>query len=48
MQGQEVEWWVPGAGGEGYGEQLSNGCRVCVDDEKFWRCVAVGDGCTTM
>lgn len=49
MQGQEVEWWVPGAGGEGDGEQLSNGCRVCVDDEKSsgdeWRSAMVAPQC---
>lgn len=39
---QKVEWCLPGAGGDGAGEAVSNESRVSVLQ------MDGGDGCTTM
>ena len=45
---QEVEWWLPGAGGEGKGELFFSRSRVSVWDDEKVLAMDGGNGCTTM
>ena len=45
---QKVEWWLPGAGGEGKGELFFSRSRVSVWDDEKVLAMDGGNGCTTM